>query len=68
MNLVCLFIYLYIYFLAFYAEIQDGCQRWRANDFYEKSPVASADALGVKNFIQIALSHSVSEINTLFCV
>ena len=27
---------------AFYAEIQDDCQKWRESDFYEKSPVDSA--------------------------
>ena len=48
---------------AFYAEIQDGCQKWRENNFWEKSPVDSADTLRVKNFVEIALSHSVSEIN-----
>ena len=48
---------------AFKAEIQDGRQKWRENDFWEKSPVDSADTLWVKNFIEIALSRSVSEIN-----
>ena len=37
--------------------------KWRANDFWEKSPVDSADTLGVKNFDEIALSHTVSGIN-----
>ena len=27
---------------AFYAEIQDGCQKWRESDFCFKSPVGSA--------------------------
>ena len=41
-----LFIFLfYLFFYAFYAEIQDGCQKWRENDFCEKSPVDSADTL-----------------------
>ena len=48
---------------AFKAEIQDGRQKWRENNFWEKSPVASANTLQVKNFVEIALSHSVSEIN-----
>ena len=50
-------------FFAFYAEIQDGHQKWQENDFWKKSPVHSADTLWVKNFVEIALSHSVSEIN-----
>ena len=44
---------------AFYAEIQDGCQKWQEIDFWEKSPVDSVDTLGVKNFAKIALSCSV---------
>ena len=59
-----LFIYL---FFAFYAEIQNGHQKWWENDFWEKSPVDSVDNLRVKNFVEIALSHSVSEINTFLC-
>ena len=54
MNLVCLF----IYFFAFYTEIQDRCQKWQENDFCKKSPADSADTLRVKNFVEIALSHS----------
>ena len=37
------------------------------NDFCEKSPVDSADNLRVKNFVEIALSRSVSEINMFSC-
>ena len=48
---------------AFKAEIQDGHQKWRENDFCEKLPVVSADTLWVKNFVEIALSRSASEIN-----
>ena len=48
---------------VFNAEIQDGCQKWRENNFCEKSPVDSADTLRVKNFVEIALSHSIIEIN-----
>ena len=48
---------------AFYAEIQDGRQKWRENDFCKKLPVDSANTLWVKNFVEIALSRSVSEIN-----
>ena len=51
----------------FYAEIQDGRQIWRENDFWEKSPVDSTVTLGVKNFNKIALSCTVTEINA-FCV
>ena len=49
---------------AFNAEIQDGRQKWWENDFCKKSPVDSADTLWVKNFVENALSRSVSEINT----
>ena len=41
---------------AFYAEIQDGQQKWRQ---YVHSP----DTLRIKNFIKIALSQTVSKIN-----
>ena len=61
-----LFIFLFIYvffFFAFYAEIQNGHQKWHENDFSEKLPVDSADNLRVKNFVGIALSRSISEIN-----
>ena len=55
----------YVFFLCvFYTEIQDSCQRWRENDFWEKSPVDSAETLWVKNFVQIVLSRTVIEINT----
>ena len=47
---------------AFNAEIQDGRQKGRENDFSEKS-LDYADKLRVKNCIEIALSRSVSEIN-----
>ena len=53
---------------VFYAEIQDGRQNWRENDFYEKSPADSADTIGVKNFVEITLSRSVSEINVFLCL
>ena len=45
------------------AEIQEGCQKWREYEFCEMSPIDSADILHVKNFIEIALSRSVSCIN-----
>ena len=48
---------------AFNAEIQDGHQKWRKNNFCEKLPVDSAKTLWVKIFIEIALSRSFSEIN-----
>ena len=62
-----LFIFLCIYFFfVFYAEIQNGHQKWWENDFWEKSPVDSPDNLWVKNFVEIALSCSISEINGFF--
>ena len=47
----------------FNTEIQDGCQKWLENNFCKMSPVDSADTLWVKNFVQIAPSRSVIEIN-----
>ena len=47
---------------AFYTEIQDGCQKWREKDFWEKSP-DSADTLWVKNFVAIVLSCTAIKIN-----
>ena len=52
---------------VFYAEIQDGRQKWRESDFCEKSPVDSADSLQVRNFVKITLSRTVSQIN-VFCM
>ena len=48
-----------MFFCLFYGKISHS---WE-NDFWGKSPVDSADTLWVKNFIEIALFHSVSEIN-----
>ena len=50
----------------FYAEIQYGRQKWPENNVWGKSPVDSADILGVKSFIEITLAHSVPEIDTFF--
>ena len=47
---------------AFYAEIQDGRQKWRQSDFSEMSPVHSADTLSIKTFVEIALYRTVSKI------
>ena len=52
---------------ARYEEIQDGRQKWRESNFCEKSPVAYADTLRVKNFVEISLSRTVSKINALLC-
>ena len=49
----------------YFTQIQDGRQKWRKSDFCEMSPVHSADTLWVKNFVEIALSHTVSNINAL---
>ena len=48
---------------AFYAEIQDGHQKWQESDFWEKLPVESTDTLWVKNFVEIALSRTISKKN-----
>ena len=55
--------YKFFFVFAFYAEIQDGCQKWRENNFWEKWSLDSADTLLVKNFVKINLCHTVSEIN-----
>ena len=61
MNLVCLF-FKYFFFFFFLRSTQKF--KMTANDFCEeKFPVDSADTLRIKNFVKIALSHSVSEIN-----
>ena len=36
----------------FYAEIQDGQQKWQENDFGKNSPVVSVDTRWVKNFVK----------------
>ena len=40
----------------FYAEIQEGHQKWREINFWQKLPVDCAYTVRVKNFIEIALS------------
>ena len=39
------------------------CQKWQENDFCKKPLVDSADTLMVKNFVEIALARSISEMN-----
>ena len=51
---------------VFYVEIQDGHQKWQKKGFLKKSVVDSADNLGAKNFAKIALSPTISEINTFW--
>ena len=48
---------------ALYAEIKDGHQKWRENDFGGKLAVNFSDTLEVKNLAEIALSCTVFEIN-----
>ena len=50
---------------AFYAEIQEGHQKWRESDFCLKLPVDSPYTLRTKNLVEIALSHTVSKISVL---
>ena len=40
-------------------------KKWRESDFCKMSPVHSADTLRVQNFVEIALSHTISEMNVL---
>ena len=51
---------------AFYTEIQDGHQKLWESVFCKMSPIHSADTLWVKNFVEIALTRTVSEINALW--
>ena len=40
--------FFFFFFFSFYAEIQDGCQKWRENDFWRKVPFDSAHSCGPK--------------------
>ena len=65
------FIDVYVFFVFFcifasYPEIQDSRQKWQEKDFWDKSPVDSADTLQVKNVVEIALFCTVTEINVFF--
>ena len=53
-------------FMGFTPKFKMAKQKWRQNNFGEKSPVDSIDTLWVKNFVEIALSHTVSEINAFW--
>ena len=57
---------MYFCVCVFYAELQDGCQKWWENNFWEKLPVDAIDTLWVKNFDEIALSLSVSVISAFY--
>ena len=61
---------LFIFYLFFcvLCRNSNGHQKWRENHFWEKSPVDSADNLQVKNFMEITLSCSISEINGILHV
>ena len=48
---------------ALYAEIQDGRQKWWENNFWPNMADKSACSLWAKNFIEITLFRTVSEIN-----
>ena len=65
MNLVCLFIY---FFLHFMQKLKMATKSSGKKIFCEKSSVYSADTLQIKNFIEIALSRSVSEIKAYLCL
>ena len=51
---------------AFNAEIQDGRQKWWENDFLRKVTSSFVHTLRVKNFAEIALSHSFSRDKRVF--
>ena len=48
---------------AFYAEIQDGHQNWRETDFWQNLTDEYVYTLGVKNFVNLSLSCTISEIH-----
>ena len=50
-------------FFLFYAEIQDGRQKWWENNICQQVADDSAYILGLKNFVEIALSCIVSKIH-----
>ena len=50
-------------FLRFMQKFKIGRQKSQENYFWERWADDSTDTLGIKNFIKIALSHTVSEIN-----
>ena len=53
-------------FSSSYTEIQDGRQNMRENDVWQKVADDSADTLQIKNFVEITLSYTVSEILKIF--
>ena len=50
----------------FYAEIQDGHQKWWENDFCAETPIEYAGTLRVKNFVEKFLACFISKINTFY--
>ena len=56
---------LFIYFLCFTQKFKMAAKSGGKTFFCEIMPVDSVDTLWVKNFVEIALSRSVSEINML---
>ena len=53
------------YIFAFYTEFQGDHQKWQENVFGKKLPDDSVDSLGVKNFMEIAVSCTILEITVL---
>ena len=51
-------------FFHFTQKFKMATKKWRQSDFCKMSPVHSADTLWVQNFVKIALSRTVCEINT----
>ena len=64
----------YFFFaFAFYAEIQywylhsEKMAAKQENNFCENLPIDSTDTLRIKNFVKIALAHSVSKVKMFVC-
>ena len=65
MNVNFIFYY-YVGFFCIVGRISRWPPKWGEKDFWEKSPVDSADTLQVKNFVKTDLSSTISEILKIF--
>ena len=49
------------------SKIQNGCHMWEEENFRKLPRVHCSDTLWVENFDEIALSHTVKEIEAILC-
>ena len=52
-----------ISFLHFMQKFNMAAKKWRENDFWQNIADDTVYTLGVKNFVEMAVSHTISEIN-----